>query len=357
MKLTVENASFAYSKNTPVLNNLCFSAESGELLAILGPNGAGKTTLLRCIMGFLRWHTGRSLLDGEDIRSMSSRKLWQRISYVPQARGAFTSLGVRDMILLGRTNRIGVFSAPGDKDIAQVDLLAEQLGIGKLLAKKCSEISGGELQMTLIARALAADPELLILDEPESNLDFKNQLIVLNTMSKLVAEGLCCIFNTHYPTHALMRATKSLILQKGGEAFFGDTPTVVTEENIRRAFGVQAVISQIETPGNILKNITPLGLVQNTPLPNPSLREAPAGANLIAVISLIVTEATAGVRINELLHVYRDCIIGRMGMPYKKSGLHIINLTLDAPEIEINALAHKLSILPGVSVKTVFAQE
>ncbi len=239
-----------------------FSAGSGELVAILGPNGAGKTTLLRCMMGFLTWNEGRCLIDGEDIRTLPSRKLWQRVSYVPQARGAFASMTARDMILLGCTNRIGVFSVPGSAQRAQAEELAEQLGISGLLDKKCTEISGGELQMVLIARALAAKPELLILDEPESNLDFKNQLIVLDTMSRLAAEGMCCIFNTHYPTHALMRASKSLILQKGGASIFGDTPTVLTEDNIKKAFGVQAVIGEIETAGNIYYSILPLKIIE-----------------------------------------------------------------------------------------------
>ena len=137
---------------------------------------------------------------------------------------------------------------------------AEKLGITHLLEKKCNEISGGEYQMVLIARALVSDPELLILDEPESNLDFKNQLIVLDTLTKLSESGMCVIFNTHYPEHALTRANKSLILQKQGQAFFGDTESIVTEENIRRAFGVNVKISDTVTNGNSYKNIIPLGL-------------------------------------------------------------------------------------------------
>lgn len=263
MKLTVEKASFSYKHDVPVIKNLSFRAESGELIAILGPNGAGKTTLLRCMMGFLHWNDGRCLIDGEDVQTMPPRKLWQCISYVPQARGAFASLNARDMILLGCTNRIGLFSTPKKKDLEQVEILAGQLGITKLLDKKCTEISGGELQMVLIARALAAKPKLLILDEPESNLDFKNQLIVLDTMSRLASEGICCIFNTHYPTHALMRATKSLILQKGGACIFGDTEEVLTEKNIERAFGVKAVIGEVETSDKIYRSILPLRVAED----------------------------------------------------------------------------------------------
>ena len=259
MTLTAENASFAYRGGDTIIKNLNFTVEEGELIAVLGPNGAGKTTLLRCLMGFLRWTEGRSLLDGTDIREIPGRKLWQRISYVPQAKGAMLSLTAADMILLGRTGQIGVFSTPDEQDRKEVRELAESLGIAHLLNKKCSEMSGGEAQMVLIARALAAKPELLVLDEPESNLDFRNQLIVLETLSRLSSEGIAVIFNTHYPEHALSRASKSLLLHRGGEAKFGSTEEIVTEENIRRAFGVEAKIGEF---GNV-KGIVPVKIVDD----------------------------------------------------------------------------------------------
>jgi len=352
MKITVENAGFGYKKDVPVIKNMNFSAQSGELVAILGPNGAGKTTLLKCMMGFLKWNEGRSMLDGEDMLKIPQRKLWQKVAYVPQAKGAFASFSVEEMILLGRTNRIGVFSAPGEDDRKQVKRLAEMLSITYLLDKKCTEISGGELQMVLIARALAAEPQLLILDEPESNLDFRNQLIVLNAMSELTAKGMCCIFNTHYPTHALMRATKSLILHKGGESVFGNTPDVVTEANIRKAFGVDAVIGEIETGGNVFKSIMPLSISVGGQNEASSVDESRSD---IAVLSVIFRDFDTGEIINNVLHEYSSLIIGRMGMPYKKEGLFIINATLDGEVKDINTLAHRLNILPGVSVKATFA--
>lgn len=353
MKLTVENGCFSYVKGQPILQNMNFSAQSGELLAILGPNGAGKTTLLRCMMGFLNWDSGKSTLDREDMSKMTPRKLWQHIAYVPQAKGTASSLTAQDMIMLGCTNRMNVFATPGEKEHSQVRDISEQLGITYLLSKKCNEISGGELQMVLIARALAAKPEVLILDEPESNLDFKNQLIVLDTMSRLTAEGMCCIFNTHYPTHALMRATKSLIVQKNGEAFFGDTSQIVTEENIQRAFGVETVIGEVETAGNQFKSILPLRIAKET---------SPIGAQYsdgraIAVITVLFSDFSLGEKINELLHTYSPYMVGRMGMPYHDGNVYIINVTLDAPRSEIDGLFHRLTILPGIRAKVTFAEE
>ncbi|MFD1671317.1 TM1266 family iron-only hydrogenase system putative regulator [Agrilactobacillus yilanensis] len=354
MNLDVENGSFSYVSGTPVIKQLDFHAASGQLIAILGPNGAGKTTLLRCIMGLLKWDGGTSTLNGQEIAKMSSKKLWQQVSYVPQARGAFASLTVEDMILLGCTSRIGLFATPGEKERQLVADLVEELGIQRLLYKNCSEISGGELQMVLIARAMAAQPQLLILDEPESNLDFKNQLIVLDTMTKLANEGICCIFNTHYPNHALMRASQSLILQKGGDSIFGDTTEVVTESNIEEAFGVEAVIGEIETPGQIYQSVMPLRVTEKNGVCE---KAKPSHITQIATISIIVSDPALSEKINALLHNYRDYIVGRMGLPYVQGGVSIINITLDAPIEKITALTHQIDILPDVNVKTTVAKK
>lgn len=258
MKLSVEKGTFYYRKDKPVFENINFEVNEGEILAILGPNGAGKTTMLRCITGMLKWKEGRSLLDSEDIAVMAPKKLWSKMAYVPQAKSVSSAYTALEMVLLGRSSHLNVFAAPKQADVDKALEVLGFLGIAHLADKKCSEVSGGELQMILIARALAADPKVLILDEPESNLDFKNQLVVLDAMSSLAANGMACIFNTHYPAHALQRAQKSLILFNGGESIFGSTVSVVTEENIRSAFGVDAIIGEIETPEHVIKSVIPL---------------------------------------------------------------------------------------------------
>lgn len=260
MKLTVENGTFYYKKNVPVFENINFEVKEGEILAILGPNGAGKTTMLRCITGMLKWKAGKSLLDNEDISTMKFGKLWGQMAYVPQAKSVSAAYTALEMVLLGRSCHLNIFEAPGQADVDKAMEVLEFLGISHLAEKKCSEISGGELQMVLIAKALAADPKVLILDEPESNLDFKNQLVVLDAVSNLAKQGMTCVFNTHYPAHALQRAGKSLILSKGGAYVFGETEEVVTEENIRNAFGVDAVIGELERSGRKVKNVIPLGI-------------------------------------------------------------------------------------------------
>ena len=261
MKLTVENGTFFYRGSPPIFENLDFEIKEGEVLAILGPNGAGKTTLLKCITGMLKWKTGRSLLNGEDIVSIPAGKLWSQMSYVPQAKTVSSAYTALEMVLLGRSSHLNVFSAPKQADVDKAREVLELLNISHLADKKCSKISGGELQMILIARALVSDPKVLVLDEPESNLDFKNQMIVLDAMSNLAARGMTCIFNTHYPSHALQRAGKSLILSNGKEYYFGDTAAVVTEERIQSAFGVEVMIAETKTEGRVLRSVLPLNIV------------------------------------------------------------------------------------------------
>ena len=351
MKLSVENGGFAYRKSGPaIFEDINFSVDSGEILAILGPNGAGKTTLLRCVTGMLKWSRGQSLLDGKPIRELRPSELWSRMAYVPQARGAATAYTAFETVLLGRSSRLNAFATPGKTDVDKARQVMEELGITGLAEKKCSAMSGGELQMVLIARALAAEPKVLILDEPESNLDFKNQLVVLDAMTKLAGEGMTCVFNTHYPAHALQRSSKALLLSKGGEYRFGSTASVVTEEAIRKAFGVEAVIGTVETPTNIMQNVIPLQIAREEAQTSARDRRA------IATVTVIASHNRSADRINGIFSEYGSSVVGRMGMPYRQAGLYLITVTLDGMESEIRELSRKLGILPEVSVKTTFAK-
>ena len=200
MKLEVRNASFSYGKRK-VWENVNFTVESNEILAILGPNGAGKTTLLKSIMNLLSFDTGEALLNGRDMKTIPHKELWKQIAYVPQAKQGSPS-NVRDMIVLGRSAHLSLFGQPTKYCYELADNIISELGIEHLAHKNCNELSGGELQMVLIGRALISEPKLLIMDEPESNLDYRNQLQVLE-MIKKISDKTTCILNTHYPEHAL----------------------------------------------------------------------------------------------------------------------------------------------------------
>ena len=354
MMLSVENGCYKYPKSErQILKDICFELDEGQLLAILGPNGAGKTTLLRCVMGLLKWEKGVSRLEGRDIRRIPNRELWQTVAYVPQAKAAAAIYTTEEMILLGRSSRFGLLAQPKEEDMAVVRRVMERLHIEHLAGRKCSEVSGGELQMVLIAKALAAEPRVLVLDEPESNLDFRNQLLILDAISSLTAEGMTCVFNTHYPAHALQRADRALLLSRDGGFRFGPTAEVVTEAHIEEAFGVKAVIGEIETPERVLRDVIPLSLSS----------EAAAAAGLaadrrsIAAIAVIAHDFERAEEINSLLHEYGEHVIGRMGLPYRPGGVHVITVTLDAPASRVQKLVTRLDRLPGVSVKATYAKD
>lgn len=261
MMFEVKNGSFSYKAGAPILRNVSFSIESGKVLSILGPNGVGKTTLLRCMMGMLPWSDGGSFLNGKNITGIAYRDLWKQIAYVPQAKALPFAFTVEEMILLGRSAHTGLFGHPGKEGRALCGQAMEAVGITHMKDRYCNQISGGELQMVLIARALCTQPAMLILDEPESNLDFRNQLIILNTIERLSRQnGLCCVFNTHYPAHALNISDRSLLLSKQGESIFGPVEEVINAETMRDVFQVHVDIQQAYYHDIAYRSVTAISL-------------------------------------------------------------------------------------------------
>ena len=185
MILEVENGCFGYPKQEEILTDINIKLEEGHILSVLGPNGIGKTTLLKCMIGLMPWSRGRSLLTGKDIRTLKSKEIWNMISYIPQTHGFSFSYTGLEMVMLGRSSHLGLFSQPGHREIEMAEAMMEKVGITRLADKDCNRMSGGELQMVLIARALINEPKLIILDEPETGLDFHNQILVLNMVEKL----------------------------------------------------------------------------------------------------------------------------------------------------------------------------
>ena len=262
MKFEVCDGTFSFKNAPPILRNINFSIESSSVLSILGPNGVGKTTLLRCMMGMLQWQSGGSYIDGQNIAEISEKELWQKIAYVPQAKHMPFAFTVEEMILLGRSVHTGLFGVPGEKDRLFCKKSMDAVGITHLRTKYCNRLSGGELQMVLIARALCTRPKMLVLDEPESNLDFRNQLIILETIRRLSKEdGLCCVFNTHYPAHALRISDTSLILSRNGESLFGRSDAVINSKTMEDVFRVHVDILQASYLGVNYHAVTAVSLI------------------------------------------------------------------------------------------------
>ena len=185
MIIEVNNSSYGWLGRPALFEGVSLSLDRGEVLAILGPNGIGKTTLLKSLIGLIPWKKGATFVESKDIKSYKVSDLYKIISYVPQAKTPPFSLTAMEMILLGRNPHINIVSSPKQKDYEIAHQVIDRLGIEYLTDVKVNKMSGGELQMVLIARALVNKPKVLILDEPESNLDFRNQLKILNVIKYL----------------------------------------------------------------------------------------------------------------------------------------------------------------------------
>jgi iron complex transport system ATP-binding protein len=250
--------SFFYETNHVLFENLSFELGKHETLAVLGPNGAGKTTLLRCLMGFLKPKSGAVHLDGVD----GGRAFWRRVSYVPQARQCVFGYSTLNMVMMGRTPYIGMGRLPSKTDREMAMDALERLGLAGEAEKPCGALSGGQLQLALIARALVKSPSLLIMDEPESNLDMRNQLVILDLVRRLSAQnGIAVILNTHFPAHALRTADKAILLGRG-KHIAGGTSEVITEENIAGFFGVRARLVDVESPCGGLRSVVPMEVTE-----------------------------------------------------------------------------------------------
>jgi iron complex transport system ATP-binding protein len=263
MNLSVSKGCFSYEKEQPVFEDISFEVDRGEVLAVLGPNGVGKTTLLKCLLGFLKWQSGSASFMGKSQQSFHGSSFWKEVAYVPQARKQTFPYTVEETVLLGRSPYLGIFGKPGERDRLIADKAMRMTGVDQLRNRNCSDLSGGELQLVLIARALCAEPSILIMDEPETGLDFRNQLIILNLIERLSGEEkLTVVFNTHYPEHALEVANRTLLLDNCGKAIFGKTEEVLTTENMEKVFSVKIRIVRQEENGRVHASILPVSLIR-----------------------------------------------------------------------------------------------
>jgi len=247
LKLSVIKGSFGYNEKNKILKNVSFSLDNGKFLCVLGQNGVGKTTFLKCLTGILKWDSGYVTWNENKIDGISNLK---EVAYVPQAHSVSFPFTALDMVSMGRTKHMGFFSMPSKKDKKIAINCLKEMGIENLSNRKCSAMSGGQLQMVYIARALAVEPKLLILDEPESHLDFKNQELIITKLKYLVKEkNISCIMNTHSPEHALRISDYILLFGKNGNYKFGKTNDVLTENNINDFFEVKTKLLNLEPLG------------------------------------------------------------------------------------------------------------
>ena len=236
MSLTVENLSFSYGKH-PVLHELTFTAEAGELLAILGPNGVGKTTLFKCIMGQERKCSGRIAADGADLAALTPRERAHRVAAIPQAHPLSFRYSAFDMVLMGTSHTLSPFTVPGEKELAAARDAMARVNIGHLAERPFDHLSGGEQQLVFIARALAQQAKILLMDEPTASLDYGNRLHVLGVVRDLSRAGYTILLSTHDPQHALWYADRALALKEGRMLALGKPRKIVTADLLQQLYG------------------------------------------------------------------------------------------------------------------------
>jgi iron complex transport system ATP-binding protein len=241
-RLTIEDLSYGYPGHV-VGHNISFTVGAGEVLCVLGRNGEGKSTLFKTILGLLPPLTGALRVDGEPIAGWSLRRRALTFGYVPQNGGGTFPFTVAELVLMGRTAHRGPFAAPSATDREAADEAIATLGIGHLATREWVRVSGGERQLALVARALAQEPRILVLDEPTASLDFGNQVRVLESIRSLAeTRALSVMLSTHHPEQAFACADRVAVLSGGELLRIGAPAEVVTAETLHACYSVDVAV-------------------------------------------------------------------------------------------------------------------
>lgn len=260
MRLETQSLSCGYGAVT-VMKDISISVDAGEILCLLGANGSGKTTFFKTLLGLLKKKNGRILLDGKDLEGISPEGRARFMGYVPQAHGGVFPFRSLEVVLMGRSSHVGLFASPSEEDVAKAEEAMETLGIGYLRNRIYTKISGGEQQLVLLARALAQDPSVLILDEPTTSLDFGRQFLVMERVKELSRRGLAIVLSTHFPEQSFFYASTVLCFTKGKILGWGEPSEVLTEETICSMYGVEVEIVTLEEEYGNMKMCLPRSLI------------------------------------------------------------------------------------------------
>ncbi len=244
MRLEARGLGFGYPGH-PVGRDVDLSVGAGEVLCLLGPNGSGKTTLFRTMLGLIPAQAGEVRLDGRPLSSLGRAEIARNVAYVPQAQSSQFAYTVLEMTLMGRTAHRGPFARPTAADVTAAERALETLGILKLAQAEYTRISGGQRQLTLIARALAQAAPLLVMDEPTASLDFGNQAVVLRQVRRLRESGLGIVLSTHDPDQAFACATGVALLHQGGLLAIGPPTAVLTPARLAAVYGVPVTVDRL----------------------------------------------------------------------------------------------------------------
>lgn len=237
MSIKVDNLSFSYGAHQ-VLHGIGFEVPDATLTVVLGPNGVGKTTLFRCILGLAAGYVGSIEVNGKDVARLSVAQRACELAYIPQAHANIFDYEVVDLVLMACGTDLGMMRSPTRRHEARAMEALERVGIAELAHRPITQLSGGQQQLALVARAIAQDSRAIVMDEPTSALDFANTSRVLGLVRELSAEGRSVLLSMHQPDQAYLYADRVLAMQDGGVYAQGLPADVVTQEHVSELYGV-----------------------------------------------------------------------------------------------------------------------
>ncbi|SMP60052.1 ABC transporter ATP-binding protein [Anoxynatronum buryatiense] len=282
MILNVHQATFSYHK-TPVFQHLNLTMDTQGIFCLFGPNGCGKSTLLECLLGYLTLDAGDIHWGQKSLKKMKPQEVARHTAYTPQNHVKSFPYTVLQVVLMGRAAYQGLFQSPSQEDEAMAWEALKAVNMTHYAHTPYTQLSGGESQLVMIARALVQDTPVIIMDEPTAHLDFRHELIVLETIVKLVKEqGRSIIMSTHFPNHAFYFENAGVpiqvaLMEKGDFTAQGSPREVLNETNMRDTFGVRAhMVHYGEDTDNTYTQLIPLSL-----LPRPSTDGGDQGERMI----------------------------------------------------------------------------
>jgi iron complex transport system ATP-binding protein len=245
MALEVKNLTCGYLRKEPNVSNVEFTLKQGQFLCLLGPNGSGKTALLKTLAGILPVRDGSFSINGIDMSCVPARKKATLLAYVPQSHAPVFPFSVKDVVVMGRAGRWGRFGAPSSTDWDAAEEALSITGMLEFIHRRYSELSGGERQMIMIARALAQGADVLALDEPASSLDFGNQLKMLKLLCRLAQNGKAVLMTSHHPEHAMRYASHVATIQHHHLKWLGAPQEHLTSERLKEIYNIDFLISNV----------------------------------------------------------------------------------------------------------------
>ena len=253
--LTFTDVRFRYGPQYPwVLDSFSTSIPPETITVVLGPNGVGKTTLLYLLLGVLSPEAGDISISGRTIHSYSRQEMSHWVGFVPQFEYIPYPFSVMEYISMGRTPHLGLLGLPTDADFIIVERILQTLGLEHLSARNIQELSGGEAQLIRIARALAQEPSILLLDEPTAHLDLANKDQMLHILEELADQSMTILYTTHDPDTAFSIASHAILLEAGRALAAGDVDTVLTSENLSRAYRLPIQVHRVNERQVVLRS-------------------------------------------------------------------------------------------------------